>query len=256
LAVVSWSIQREDILLLRALNGVHHSEGFYIDVGANAPDEHSVTKLFYDHGWHGINVEPSPYWHKRLSEERPRDINVHAAASDKPGKLTLYDHPEGGLGTAVEEFADRHVGDWNVEKRGVEVDALTLTQICEQHAPANIHFLKIDVEGFEEQAIRGMDFKRFRPWILCIEATEPMKVHVHTHEAWEPMVLAADYTFVGFDGLNRWYVANEHPERMGAFKYPTDDFIHFSHVRRISDLEERVRHLEAVVEAAKQALSR
>jgi hypothetical protein len=54
---VSYAQNYEDILLGRALR---KSEGFYIDVGANHPVFHSVTKLFHDRGWRGINVEPSP----------------------------------------------------------------------------------------------------------------------------------------------------------------------------------------------------
>lgn len=251
MSYISWSIHYEDILLLRALQGVHHEQAFYIDVGANNPQEDSVTKLFYDHGWHGLNIEASPYWYSRLVAERPRDINIHAAASDRAGRETLYDHPEGGLATLNEEFADRHVEDWNIPKRAVEVEAVTLTSLCEQHAPKDIHFLKIDVEGHEEQVIRGMDFSRFRPWILCIEATEPMRVHVHTHDAWEPILLAADYQYTQFDGLNRWYVAKEHPERVNAMQFRVDDFVHWTRLRRITDLEAQVAALQQQLAAGK-----
>ncbi len=240
----SYSILREDILLARALQGVPHQDGFYIDVGANDPDNDSVTRLFYEHNWRGMNIEPSPYWFGKYAGSRPRDININAAASDRPGSLTLYDHPEGGLGTAVEEFADRHVGDFAIPKRAVEVPAVTLASLCEQHAPADIHFLKIDVEGHEEQAIRGMDFTRFRPWILCIEATEPMRPSVLTHDAWDHLVTGAGYWFALFDGLNRWYVAKEHPERMLPLVNPTDDYVHHRYLRRIAELEAEVARLK------------
>jgi hypothetical protein len=72
---VSYAQAKEDIHLLRALAGVRHEVGFYIDVGAWDPDIDSVTKLFYDAGWHGINIEPSTKWFARLIEKRPRDIN-------------------------------------------------------------------------------------------------------------------------------------------------------------------------------------
>ena len=252
---ISYSGWREDIMLLRALHGVSHEEAFYIDAGANSPVEDSVTKLFYDHGWHGINIEASPHWFAKLEAERPRDINVHAAVADKEGMLTLYDQPEGGLGTLVEEFADRHEREYSIVKRAVEVEAVTLTSLCEQYAPAIIHFLKIDVEGFEERAIRGMDFSRFRPWILCIEATEPNRLDVPTHEGWEPLLIQAEYTFVQSDGQNRWYVANEKPDRMPAFRYPVEEYVHHSYPRRVAQLEARNRQLEEALNQASRALS-
>ena len=50
--IVSWAQNGEDIVLRRALRDV--AIGVYIDVGAADPDRDSVTKLFYDMGWHGI----------------------------------------------------------------------------------------------------------------------------------------------------------------------------------------------------------
>jgi len=46
---ISYAQNHEDVLLYRALKGV--GKGFYIDVGANDPEEDSVTKAFYDRGW-------------------------------------------------------------------------------------------------------------------------------------------------------------------------------------------------------------
>jgi len=54
---VSYAQNYEDVMLWRALK--HIENGFYIDVGAAWPSEHSVTKLFYDEGWRGINIEPN-----------------------------------------------------------------------------------------------------------------------------------------------------------------------------------------------------
>jgi hypothetical protein len=44
----------EDLLLFNALREVSPEAGFYIDVGANDPEKDSVTKFFYDQGWHGV----------------------------------------------------------------------------------------------------------------------------------------------------------------------------------------------------------
>ena len=58
---ISYAQNNEDVLLWRALG--HVRDGFYIDVGANDPVEHSVTKAFYDAGWRGISIEPLPAFH-------------------------------------------------------------------------------------------------------------------------------------------------------------------------------------------------
>ncbi len=58
-AFTSYAQNFEDVMLWRALR--HIDQGYYIDVGAWSPELDSVTKAFYEHGWHGINVEPNPY---------------------------------------------------------------------------------------------------------------------------------------------------------------------------------------------------
>jgi hypothetical protein len=98
----------------------------------------------------------------------------------------------------------------------LRVPVSTLSAICAEHARGEIHFLKIDVEGFEAEVLRGMDFERWRPWVLVIEATLPNSRETN-HEAWERLVTSQRYRYVWFDGLNRYYVADEHQELMQHF---------------------------------------
>jgi FkbM family methyltransferase len=208
MSVSSRAQANPEILLFDALRQVPAEAGFYIDVGANDPEQDSVTKLFYERGWHGINIEPSPEWFSRLTKARPRDINIEAVASNTCDEVIFHDVVGEQLGTVVDEFARRH-SDEGKPVRSSVVKAVTLTQLCEEHAPKEIHFLKIDVEGHEGAVLDGMDFARFRPWILVIEATEP-NTRTPTHQKWDQRVRDAGYQFVFTDALNRYYVANEH----------------------------------------------
>jgi FkbM family methyltransferase len=237
---VSYAQCREDVVLNRALHYVSHEVGFYIDAGACHPSHDSVTKHFYDHGWHGVNIEPSRRAVDWFRQERPRDINLQVAISDQPGEVTFHDLDNGQLSTVVDRFADRHERDSGYGRSSYTVPTMTLTQICEQYAPAEIHFLKIDIEGAEAAAVRGMDFTRFRPWVLCIEATEPMKVEIPTYQEWESDVLAAGYQFVQTDGLNRFYVAHERGYLGPLFATRADDYIHSRYINRIRELEEEL----------------
>ena len=87
----------EDLLLFNALRQVSPEVGFYIDVGANDPEKGSVTKLFYDQGWHGVNIAPFPEWFARLAEARTRDVNIRAVASNLPGEVMFNVSPVSSL---------------------------------------------------------------------------------------------------------------------------------------------------------------
>ena len=62
---------------------------FYIDVGANDPNQISVTKAFYLKGRHRVNLEPLPDKYKILSRERKRDLNLQIGVGNKKG-IFLY----------------------------------------------------------------------------------------------------------------------------------------------------------------------
>jgi FkbM family methyltransferase len=218
---LSYSQNFEDVLLWRALG--HVKNGFYIDVGANDPELHSVTKAFYDAGWWGINIEPMPSYHHVFAEQRPRDINLTVAAGDAEGTITLFEVPSmNGWASTDRAVADAHRAD-GYEVTETDVPLRLLKDICAEHVRGDIHFLKIDVEGFEEAVLRGMDFARWRPWILVIEATLPNS-RATNHDTWEALVTGHDYRFAYFDGLNRYYVAAEHAELLPALSVQANVF--------------------------------
>lgn len=220
---ISYAQNFEDIILWRALK--HVRNGFYIDVGANDPDTDSVTLAFYQRGWHGINVEPMRQYYEQLCVKRPADINLRVALGEAAGELTFYDVADTGLSTADADIGQRHI-DAGHRVSQERVPVMTLSEVCAAHARDPIHFLKIDVEGFEKAVLLGMDFRRWRPWVLVIEATMPQS-HVTSHEEWEHIVRDAGYVSAYFDGLNQFYVAEEHQELLPAFKAPPNYFDHF-----------------------------
>jgi FkbM family methyltransferase len=241
---ISYAQNSEDVLLWRALG--HIKDGFYIDVGASDPVEHSVTKAFYDAGWHGINLEPLPAHVAAFAEQRPRDLNLAVAAGSRQGELTLYDVPAvRGWASPKQSVAESHRAEGH-EVAELRVPVRTLASVCEEHVQGEIQFLKIDVEGFEGEVLQGMDFGRWRPWVLVIEATLPGRRET-SHETWEHLVTGQRYRFAWFDGLNRYYVAEEHPELLDAFGVQPNVFDAFvswhldQALRNVQRLEEQVR---------------
>jgi FkbM family methyltransferase len=242
---ISYAQNYEDVMLWRALK--HVEKGFYIDVGANDPVIDSVTKAFYDRGWRGINIEPLKSHFEDLSLARERDINLQVAVGEQHGQIELWECEIRGWATASSEVIAKYESQGRV---GVyhKVPVLPLKDICSQYSEKEIHFLKIDVEGFEENVIRGMDFLVYRPWIVLVEATKPNSIE-ENHFLWEPILKNNGYLFAYGDGLNRFYLALEKHELLEKLRYPPNVFDGFI-LAQHHELEVKAEQAEAKAEQA------
>jgi FkbM family methyltransferase len=236
--VLSYAQNFEDVMLARLFDAA--TPGFYVDVGAWHPTEDSVTRHFYDAGWHGINVEPIARQHRLFVTERPRDINLNVAVAATAGRRTFHDFsPAGGLSTFEAEIAakNRALGH---HCREYEVEVTTLEEIYARHDVRQIDFLKVDVEGAEREVLRGANWSAVRPRAVLVEATEPMGT-TPTHGAWESILLTHGYLFAYFDGLNRYYLRREDAHLLPRLRVPPNFFDHFE-LARVHRLELELRH--------------
>jgi FkbM family methyltransferase len=213
----------EDVVLWRVLQGV--GKGCYVDVGAFDPVADSVSWSFYEQGWRGVVIEPVPALAARLRQRRPEDITIEAAAGKESGTATLFASESTGNSTLLPDVADR-VAASGIEFSEATVRVARLDELLEGAGldGTRIHFCTIDVEGSEADVVAGFNLRRWRPWILVIEATEP-NLPRSSHQAWEEHVLEAGYRFCLFDGINRFYVrADKADDFAGTLSYPACAF--------------------------------
>lgn len=206
-ALTTYAQYNEDLILLALLHDV--KTGFYVDVGANYPIIDSVTKIFYDKGWTGINIEPIESLYQQFLKTRPKDINLRCGAGKEAGKATLREYTDiSGHSTFNLQQKKQH--DKSLKYTDYEVSIRTLKDIFEEYKTKHIHFLKIDVEGFEYEVVAGNDWSQYRPEIICIEAN-------HESGNWRQIIDKNSYRFFIADGLNEYYVADEAWQRTDGF---------------------------------------
>jgi FkbM family methyltransferase len=221
---ISYSQNFEDVILNRLF--AEEKTGFYIDVGAQHPYYDSVTKAFYDRGWQGINIEPVKEYYQLLQEQRERDINLNLAAGEVELILEFYELEGTGLSTFDRQTAEEIATKNNYKILPYQVPIKKLADICAQYATQPINFLKIDVEGWEENVILGHDWQKFRPIVVLLEATIPNSP-VRTETKIEQILASKNYEYVYFDGLNDYYLAREHIALKQHFQTPPNVFDKF-----------------------------
>jgi FkbM family methyltransferase len=236
--LTSYSQNAEDVRLWRVFSGIEC--GFYVDVGAADPYVDSVTHLFYERGWSGVNVEPSPCF-EALAEARPRDVNLRVAVGESEGSVPFFlTRPYLGLSTldpAAHEGAAAAID--SIEE--VRVPRRRLESILEDHAAGRtIHFLKVDVEGAEHEVLASSDWSSYRPVVVLAEAIASCST-TPTHEDWEYILLDAGYRFAAFDGINRFYVEERHADLVPDLAYPVSALDQFVKASASERQLERVR---------------
>ena len=192
---ITYSQCLEDFILYCIFYDIDN--GFYIDVGANDPNDISVTKAFYLNGWHGINIEPLPEMFSLISKNRIRDINLNIGAGEKEGIMSL--NVRGGCSTLNKKY-------FNDKEPFINVTIYPLSKICKKYVPKDeeIQFCKIDVEGYEKYVLLGYDFENYRPKVFCVESTIPT-TNIPSYQEWEYILLQNGYAF-GFEyNVNRYY---------------------------------------------------
>ena len=199
--MISFAQNFEDVILERIFGDIEN--GCYVDVGACHPYYDSVTKHFYQKGWRGLNVEPVPELYKLLVEDREFDFNVNCAIGEQAETTTLFITDSLANSTISGDIGQAY-SEKNTVVKTLDVEVKTLDQvIADTIGSQHIHFLKVDVEGFEKQVLSSVNLAELKPDVLVIEATLPNS-QTPSYQVWEHLILD-HYQFFYFDGVNRFY---------------------------------------------------
>ena len=163
--------------------------GFFLDVGSADGTINSNTKALEQKGWTGICIDPFP---TNMQDRTCRMFKE--VVSSQTGKLVKF-RAAGDLG-GIEDT----LGIWKDvahEAPIVEFTTVTLRDILERaKAPSFIHFVSLDIEGAELDALRGFPFDKYQIGALDVE---------HNYEEPKRSEIEALMKSHGYKRVHTWY---------------------------------------------------
>jgi FkbM family methyltransferase len=160
----------EDLIMRHIFNALQITTPTYLDIGAHHPSYLNNTKVFYDEGARGVNIEPDPSLIAAFHKRRPRDLNLNVGVGGCSGTLPFYIMSTQTLNTfsEVEAKAVSREGKVAIEKV-IDIPVVTVNDVIKDHFSRPPDIISLDVEGMDLAILRSLDFANYRPKVLCVE---------------------------------------------------------------------------------------
>lgn len=136
--------------------------GILIDVGAHIGNS---LKQFANNGWRVFAFEPDKENFKALKNNYINNEKVvcfRNAISDSDGYIKFFISNKYWGINSIKPFDKTH-SSW------IKVKSIKLKTFINEHKLKKIDFLKIDIEGADYLALKGMDFSRCKPIMVMCE---------------------------------------------------------------------------------------
>jgi FkbM family methyltransferase len=165
------------------------TDGYFMDIGSGHGTIGSNSRTLEERGWSGVCIDPFP-----VHMEGRKCKILREVVFSKPGLIMPF-HTAGGLGGVADTL-----GEGNEEAARaptVNVTTVTLDDILARAgAPQFIHFISLDVEGAELEALRAFPFDRYRvgAWTIEHNREEPKRSQI--------VALLAQH---GYLRMNEWH---------------------------------------------------
>lgn len=164
----------EELFLWNLLN--FSTDGCFIEIGAYDGKSLSNSLFFEQIGWRGILIEAHPELVQVCRKNRPLAKVVHAALGESTASSVEFSMVRGEPGLDTLSFvSSNEQHHQRIKQKGgaiekIRVPSGNLSGLLESLGITQIDWVSIDVEGAELSILKGIDFVKYRPKVLMIEA--------------------------------------------------------------------------------------
>lgn len=167
---LSFSQCGEDLILdFLICNILKIEQPFYIDIGANDPTHINNTYLFYTKGSTGVCVEPNMIFADMYKSVRPRDELLLAGIGVKDESKYFYSIDPHTLSTFSKKEAESYTKSGRHKLiETVSIPIIGINSLLNK-VRKPVHLLNLDIEGYDFDVLKALDYKKNKPWVICVE---------------------------------------------------------------------------------------
>jgi FkbM family methyltransferase len=136
----------------------------FVEAGGSHPIDQNNTFLLERNGWSGLIIEPKKEFNDMYSSIRPRTIleNYVLVSKDYNSDEIEGDFSHYMIGGIINNNLSNF---WNPKKHKCK----TLESLLLKHNIEEVHFLSLDVEGYENEVIDGINFESVFIHLIILE---------------------------------------------------------------------------------------
>jgi len=154
-------------------NIINHKvkHGSFVDIGANDPEFNNNTYYFETKcNWNGIAIEPQEkYLEAWKGKRKAKFISCCIGNGNGTVEFLQYESPN-EWEDQLSCISDRSRKEDNyIKAKTIKVEMHSFGEIASENALSDITLMSIDVEGYEEEVLKGIDFRMVRPKVILIE---------------------------------------------------------------------------------------
>lgn len=222
---VSYSQHGDDFIAWQLLG--KPKTGFVVEVGAFDGIHLSNSFSLENLGWSSLCIEPNPRIFEYLTSNRPKSLNINKAIVGSPSTKTIdfFSEDIGVLSGAKydEEDVKRRYQNrglqYNSPKK-IVVQAVDMNTLLTESKIENVDLLSIDVEGFEMEVLKGLDFDRFSINLMIIEANSK----IEENEIKEYISKQQHFVYLGNNYQNLFFIRRKSLIRNNLMQLDTTNF--------------------------------
>jgi FkbM family methyltransferase len=178
----------------------YKTNGMFIEIGANDGKTGSFTYNLASLGWSGINFEPVPHLYELCNNNHKNHknvINMQIAIGAENGEaeiidantLSSMDTDTISLYKNIDQFKSSYINNNNIYK----VQVRTLDSILEEYKINSIDLIVLDVEGFEENVLKGYSIENNNASIIIIEIADQHPDFINNKKVMEKFKRLREY---------------------------------------------------------------